>query len=795
LITLKLCLLRQRRAALLLLLALSLFMGALVWIPLPEGKLHPPQAYRFYDRHEQLIARLISSDGFFRMHIPFDKISPLFIRALLLHEDQYFYTHPGVNPLAIIRATTQNLLHGRIVSGGSTLTMQLARMLDRQPRTCSAKFIEAFRAFQLEWRYSKDEILAYYLALAPYGGNLEGIQAASFAYYGKPAQSLSISETALLIALPKSPNRLRPDLHPEAARMERKAVLTRLRDGRLINEDQYQRAVLEPIPGRRRVENNLIPHTAWHYRLKQPERYVWFTTIDENMQRQTLRLLQAHVSRLLGYNITNAAAVVIDNRSGEVRAAVGSLDYFSKKNLGANDGCRAARSPGSTLKPFLYGLAMQRGLVSEKTMLYDIPVNYGGYAPQNYNRDYAGPVTMREALTDSLNIPAVRLSAQLGVDQLHHLLRDGGVSTLDHSPDYYGLPLVLGGVEVQLIELTNLYAALAHGGVYRPYRLIRQQREVRKSRRILSEEASWLISHILLDVRRPDFPESWQFSKNRPAVAWKTGTSYDHRDAWSVGYTPELTIGVWLGNFNGSPSNGLVGNQAAAPVLFDLIQTLQSPGVDWFRKPEAVKKRQVCAVCGTLANQYCKQHVEEYVISNIDGPVQHDVCQIPQMILVDQRNGQQANSDTPAKYAVKKVYNVWPSEVAAQLLKSGRPVREVPPYNIRQMAGQKYYPPVILSPVRHTEYYQRPDRFELQRHGIMLDVAVTNRIRKVFWFLDEQLIAEGDPIKPVFVNPPPGRHRLRVMDEVGGSDELDLIIKDYRELADAVTTHGSGATD
>lgn len=761
----------------LILSGLTLFSVAVVFMPLPVEKLHPQQAYRFYDRDNQLIMRIISEDGFYRMHIPYEQLSPLFIKALLLHEDQYFYQHPGINPLAIFRAMIQNISNGRIISGGSTLTMQLARMLDRRPRTLYVKLIETVRAIQLELKYSKDEIMAYYLALAPYGGNLEGVQAASYAYFNKPAHDLSISEAALLVALPKSPNRFRPDRHPQRARDARDEVLQRLLKGELITADQYQRALLEEVPVKRYPVENLIPHTAWHYRLKQPDKYVWHTTIDGNMQRLTQQLLRKHMTQLREYNISNAAAVVIDNKTGEVRATVGSLDYFSEEALGANDGCRIARSPGSTLKPFLYGMAMQEGLVAEKTVLYDIPVNYGGYSPQNYSREFSGLVTVREALTESLNIPAVRLSQQLGVKKLHQLLQDGGLTTVQQPSHYYGLPLVLGGVEARLLELTNLYAALANGGKYRPYSLIRGFVEGAPERQLISPEATWLITHILTDVSRPDFPESWQFSKNRPTVAWKTGTSYGHQDAWSIGYTPELTIGIWVGNFDASPSAGLIGNQAAAPLLFDVFQALQPKHSNWFKKPDAVKKRMVCATCGKLPTKYCQQMTSEYYIENAAGRIQHELCEVPQPILIDKRTGVQASADTPVTFTEQKVFNIWPSEVASYLFKSGRPVRDAPPYIIKNMAGQKYYPPTILSPVERTLYVQRPDRFDLADHGIKLEVGTTNRIRKVFWFLNETLVAEGDPADPVFINPAPGTYQVKVMDEVGGTDEVKLIIR------------------
>jgi penicillin-binding protein 1C len=776
----------------LLILAL-LFLTFFIAVPLKKERLAPAQSYRFYDRHGQLLNVLISQDGFFRMHVPFKDISPLFIKALLLHEDRHYYKHIGVNPLAIFRAAADNMLKGRIVSGGSTITMQLARMMDRRKRTLWAKIIEAFRSLKLEWNYTKEEILAYYLALAPYGGNIEGIQAAAYKYFGKPAASLSIGEIALLVAIPASPNTYRPDKKPANAKKARNRILKKMVSAGLITGDQHRRALKEPIRLNSGLNKGLIPHTARYLVAKNPGRYVRHTTIDENTQRRVKRLVKSYIATLESYNITNAAAVVIDNATREIRAIVGSTGYFCEESLGANDGSRAARSPGSTLKPFLYGLAFQEGLVAEKTILYDTPINYAGYSPRNYSKEFIGPVPVREALIESLNVVAVRLSKELGVEKLYNLLKKGGIGTLDKPVDYYGLPLVLGGVEIKLVELTNLYASLANGGVYQPYRILNERPAVfdfsilnlnlNKSKQILSKEATWLVTHILTDVERPDFPASWQFSKNRPTIAWKTGTSYGQQDAWGIGYTPRCTIGVWVGNFSGETSRGLGGSKTAGPILFDLFQAVETVrSGQWFAKPAGVKVRKVCALSGKLASNHCPTLVSEYYINSKTGPVVTETCGIHQVIAVDERTGKQATASTLPGKVNKKVFAIWPPEVATHLRKQGIPVNDVPPYDIGNMAGQKYYPPIILSPVKNTVYYQRLDKLDLSDHGIKLSAAVTNRVRKVFWFLDEQMIAGTDTKNDIIINPGPGKYRITLMDDVGGRATIELIIKDFREI-------------
>ncbi len=757
-------------------------MGAF-WVSIPEGKIQPAESYRFFDANGELLAVLISKDEFFRMKIPLEKISPLFIDTLLVKEDQYFFDHPGVNPLSIVRAMGTNLQQGRIVSGASTLTMQLARMLDRRDRTYANKTLEVLRAIKLESIYSKKEILEHYLAIAPYGGNIEGVEAAAYAYFGKSAEYLSPAEIALLIALPRSPNALRPDRYPKRSRQARNKVLQVMRDRKLIDEQQYLLALQESVPTARQAFPNHIPHTAWSLRARFSEKYVQRLTIDRNIQIRTHALLKQHVLSLEEQGITNGAVVVMETGSREVKAIVGSRDYFHQASLGANNGATSFRSPGSTLKPFLYALAVDNGLVSEKTVLYDIPVNYGGYSPLNYSKDFRGLVTMREALAESLNVVAVTLSEKIGYQKLHLFLKQASITSLKDDADYYGLPLVLGGVELNLLELTNLYTVLANEGGFKTYLLYLENQDeddnTNSETQLLSPEASWMITDILTDVERPDFPSSWEFSSTRPTIAWKTGTSYAHQDAWSVGYTPEYTIGVWIGNFDATPAKGLSGSSVAAPLLFDVFQAVAQNPNQWFARPVSVQKRKVCADCGLPGNRYCKAEIEEYFIPTITGPVTSEICEVNQKIIVNKRTGFQATYETTSIDKLQKIYKVWPSEVAMFLHEHGVPVRNVPAYDINNMAGQKYYPPVIQSPVRNTQYVKRPDQLKDHEQAIKLRVATTNRVRQVSWFLNEKHIATVDPGEPVYINPPVGEYAIKVVDEVGGEDEVPLSIVAY----------------
>jgi penicillin-binding protein 1C len=751
--------------------------AALIFVPLPLSKLNAPQAFRFYDRNNELLQAIISDDGYYRLSVTVDELPQLYIDTFLLQEDQYFYQHPGINPLAVARAAVANLASGRVVSGASTITMQLARMLERRDRTILAKIIEMFRALQLEIKFSKLEILQGYLSIAPYGGNLEGVNAATYAYWGKPAKMLSPAQIALLVVLPKSPNGFRPDRHPQAARQKRNILLDKMYAAELIDQPTYLRSIDEPVPTQRLSFPARIPHLAWYLKNKHPQLTDFYTTLDLNIQIRAQRIVKQYITGLYDKGIHNASVVILDTDSRKLRAMVGSADYFDKDHEGANNGAVALRSPGSTLKPFLYGLAMDHGLIAEKTMLPDIPISVAGYSPQNYSKTFRGQVQVREALVDSLNVVAVRLSQQLGINKLYNLLAEGGISSLDHPAEYYGLPLILGGVEVNLLELTNLYAALANYGEYKPYKLIRDlHRSIDSDSlaagssgvQLLGPEASWLVTDMMTDVERPDFPASWQYSKTLPTLAWKTGTSYGHQDAWSIGFHPEYTVGVWVGNFDGSPATQLSGGSAAGPLFFDIFQSIVKDPTKWFAKPVGVEQRFVCGLCGLPGNTHCPNTTKELYIPSVEGPVTNDTCQVMQKI------------ETAAG---EKLIPVWPAELAAFFHRHGLPVNHVPGYQANKMAGQRYFPPVIQSPVKGSEYIRRNDHLKNELQQIKLQVAVTNRIKTVQWYLDEKLIIETDqPYKPFFISPPAGHYKITVIDDTGGMDSVRLKVEDYRSV-------------
>ena len=512
------------------------------------------------DRNGRLLRSYTTSEGRWRLPATRDEVDPQFLEVLFAYEDQRFWRHSGVDPLAISRAALQLITHGRIVSGGSTITMQVARLLEpRRERSLYVKLRQAVRAVQLERALSKNEILALYLTLAPYGGNLEGIRAASLAYFGKEPRRLTLGEVALLVALPQSPELRRPDRAHGAAKRARDRVLDRIAGHGLFSEGEIARAKQEPVPRARKRMPMIAPHAAGDAMAIAPNRRVHRLTIDAGLQKNLERLARDR-ARSLGPDMS-VAIMVIDNASGEVLARIASPDYFDERRAGQVDLTRAVRSPGSALKPFIYGLGFEDGLIHPDTLIEDRPVRYGSYAPENFDLTFQGTVTIRRALRRSLNVPAVAVLEEVGPSRLATRLGEAGASLMLPRREAPGLALGLGGVGIRLADLTMLYAGLARLGTVQP--LVEQLDAPRVgAKRLLEPVASWYVAKILQGSPPPD-------SAAGGRVAFKTGTSYGYRDAWAVGFDGARTIGVWVGRPDGAPVTGLAGRTAAAPILFD----------------------------------------------------------------------------------------------------------------------------------------------------------------------------------------------------------------------------------
>jgi penicillin-binding protein 1C len=535
--------------------------------PAPLGR-HLETSHVVVDRNGRLLRAYATTDGRWRLPVTASDVDPRFLKVLFAYEDKRFFEHHGVDAEALVRAAWQLASSGHIVSGGSTITMQVARLLEpRHHRSLSAKLHQIVRAVELERALSKDQILSLYLTLAPYGGNLEGIRAASLAYFGKEPRKLSLAEAALLVALPQSPELRRPDRYPAAARAARDRVLDRVAAAGTVAPDEIARAKAQSVPHARKQFPMLAPHSADHMVALEPGVHVHRLTIDAPLQK-SLQDLARERAQAIGPDIS-VAILAVDNASGQVRARVGSADFFDARRAGQVDMTQALRSPGSTLKPFIYGLGFEDGLIHPETLIDDRAVRYGNYVPENFDLTFQGTVTVRRALQLSLNVPAIALLDKIGVNRLSARLTQSGAALVLPTGEAPGLAMGLGGVGISLNDLVMLYAGLARlGSVISPSE---REGDTSISRRLLDPVAAWYVGNVLLGAPPPD---------NAPPgrIAFKTGTSYGYRDAWAVGFDGRMTIGVWVGRPDGAPVPGLVGRSAAAPILFDAFaRTGQAP--------------------------------------------------------------------------------------------------------------------------------------------------------------------------------------------------------------------------
>ena len=529
--------------------------------PLPLGEAKRVSA-TVVDRNGKLLRAFAMADGRWRLPVDAKRdVDPTYLKLLLAFEDKRFHSHAGIDPLALARAAFQLVTRGHIVSGGSTITMQLARLMEpRRERSVYAKLRQMVRAVELERELSKEQILDLYLALAPFGGNLEGIRAASIAYFGKEPKRLSLAEAALLVALPQSPETRRLDRYPDAARAARDKVLGRMTEEGIVAGDDAAQAKATVVPKMRKPMPILAPHSSDQAIATMRDTPVIRLTLDANLQK-VLEALARDRALALGPDIS-VGIIAVDNESGDVLAHVGSADYFDERRAGQVDMTRAVRSPGSTLKPFIYGLAFEDGFVHPESLIDDRPIRFGSYAPENFDMTFQGTVPVRRALQLSLNVPAIALLDRVGSSRLSSRLKQAGTSLVLPKDEAPGLAMGLGGVGITLADLVQLYAGLARLGTTRPLREIADIRDAREPMRLMDQAAAWQVGNVLIGTPPPE-----NGAHNR--IAFKTGTSYGYRDAWSVGFDGKITIGVWVGRPDGAPVPGLIGRAAAAPILFD----------------------------------------------------------------------------------------------------------------------------------------------------------------------------------------------------------------------------------
>lgn len=726
----------------------------------------------------------LSPDEKWRMGRPLAKIDPAYLVALIRLEDKRFRSHLGVDPIAILRSTTINLRRGRVVTGASTITMQLARLLEPRPRTLRSKLIEAFRAFQLELNFSKDEVLEHYLRFVPYGRNVEGIEAASWAYFGHSAEALTPAEIATLLAVPQGPTSRHPRADHEGvlrrardeigARLLADGVLPTGRGGRR-STDAAVLADIEatPVPtGFRRFPRE-ASHLANWLRARFPHRLRIRTTIDRGLQRLAERTVGGAAARLARQGIHNGAAVVVDHRTGEARALVGALDAAAPG--GQIPAFASVRSSGSTLKPVIYALAIDRGLALPEFLVEDAPARFGQWAPSNYDGRYEGLVRLEAALSRSLNLPFVHLLRRLGLETLLGALRAMDARHLVDRPGYYGLSAALGAIEISLLELTGMYATLARGGSHRP--LIVTPSAVGAPVTIYSPGAAWLTRRALKGKGRPDFPRQRQLAGLPRQIHWKTGTSTGHRDAWAVGSGPHYTAGVWLGNLDNTPSKALVGAEAAGPILFDLLEGIADPLDLSFDdpRPDDLVPVELCAFSGYPVNDACPSRVIGWACA-ANVPIERDPFHVH--IEVDLASGRAVTPICKGdRKTVDRVFIVWPPNAKRYLSTERRTLPEPPPWAEGcEPTGSGVAAPQITSPpARHT--VMLIPGVPADRQEVPLEADSRTPGDELSWFVDGRFIGTVRAGKRVWWTPKVGLHHVVVTDSRGQSSRRELRVR------------------
>lgn len=727
------------------------------------------------DRHGEVLRITLARDGQLRLWTPLDQLPLPLIEAVLLHEDRYFYAHPGVNPVALLRAAASTASGGPTL-GASTITMQLARLLEqRHTRSIGGKLAQIADALVLEARYGKHEILEAYLNAAPYGGNLQGVGAAARLYFGKAPRELDLAQTLALAVLPQAPGARAP--RGEESAGLRAARLRLFARWQAVHPEASAQAAL--VERALRFTRAMPPFEAPHFTtmvLRDAADAEVRTTLDRRLQKLLERRLKSHLAVTRREGVDNASVLLLDTRDMGVRAWIGSADFFDAAIEGQVDGLTARRSPGSTLKPLLYALAMDQGLIHPLTVLKDAPSYFGPYAPENNDGSFLGPITAHDALIRSRNVPAVQLAARLQAPTLYRFLKNAGVA-LPMSERHYGLALTLGGGEVSPVELAQLYAMLANRGMFKPLRMTMDAREA-DAPRLLSEEASFMVLDILRDNPRPD-EVLWRPSRNRITPAWKTGTSWGFRDAWTAGVVGPYVLVVWVGNFDGRANPALVGLHTAAPLFFDLADALVTAEPQMaepiFRNPARLARVEVCTASGDLPNVDCPQRTTSWFIPGVS-PIK--LSEVHRRVKVDTRTGRTACADAPASVVQQAVYEYWPSDLMRLFAQAGIPRRKPPQAGdcLSAPAGATVRAPQIVSPLAGVRYVIKPD--ELGSKPLALQAHADAATARLYWFADGAYLGQSAPGTALaYVPTRAGRLRLTVSDERGNSDGRDLVVQ------------------
>ncbi len=745
-----------------LIFLLALFFILTLIFPLPALK---PYSKVVYDRNGEFLQAFLTDDGLWRLRTSPDEIPDKLKNIILFKEDKYFYYHPGINTFSILRAFAGNIFTGKRISGASTITMQVARMLERRERTYGNKLIEIFRALQLEMHYSKNEILEIYLSILPLGGNIEGLKSASMIYYQTPPERLNISQLFDLMIIPNNPNNLRPDRNPDRLYKERIITAQHFLNRKYISKQDSVIIWNTESRVKRKSLPVYAPHFTQRVRNMSDKTDLVFSTLDLNLQQKIEMLLSNHIREWRYKGIHNGALLVIDNKTGDVVAYAGSSDFYDAASSGQVDAVRAIRSPGSTLKPFLYSLLIKDGELTPKMRLLDVPYDMEGFYAENYDGTFSGLVFADEALKSSLNVPMIRLLKEKGVNEFLDFLDECRFNSLKPQRKRLGLSMILGGCGVTLEELTAAYSIFPSEGKYRKPNYILTNKN-NDGIEIIPSSTAFMVTKMLSGIERTDIPVHYRSSFFLPVIAFKTGTSYGRKDAWSIGYSSQYTVGVWIGDAKGKGNPELSGFAAAAPLLFDILNSISSFGTkEIIAEPPDIAKREVCAASGMVPSSNCPRTIVDYYSKSYTG---HQFCSLHKEIFLSlDEKVHYCNSCIDNHLYKTKVFEDYSAELLSFWGKSGKHVLELPPHYrecSRIFSGEG---PKILSPSDEMTYY-----LFSKEQKIVFNATSPVDVTEHLWYLNNKYIEKSKADKKLYLNLDAGNYKLICIDDKGRSSNI-----------------------
>ncbi len=751
---------------------------AAIWFcfSLPNPLFKLPYATVLYDKNGVLLGAQIAKDGQWRFPLS-DSLPEKYKQCVVAYEDAYFYKHPGVNPVSLVKAAYQDVRAGKIVRGGSTLTMQVMRMArGNRPRNMYQKMIEMILALRLECSYSKDEILNLYASHAPFGGNVVGLEAAAWRYYGRAPAKLSWGETATLAVLPNAPALIYPGKNQQILKQKRNALLDKLLESHVIDSVTCRLAKSEPLPQKPQRLPRLTPHLLDKVIKDGHEGERIYSTLDRYLQKQVRQILRQHYGYLSSNKIFNAGVVVADVETGQILAYAGNMPDDLQPANQSVDMITAARSTGSILKPFLYAWAYKDGVILPNSLLKDIPTQIAGYHPRNYNKSYDGAVPASEALARSLNVPAVRLLQTYGLQKFRDQLQNLHLTDIDKPADYYGLTLILGGAETSLWDITGSYASMARvlkhyneSGGYNPtdyfpltYIPVKRHFEPVTQDDLFGADNIWFVFNALSEKDRPAEGGDWNIYRSAKKIAWKTGTSFGHRDAWCIGLTPRYVVGVWVGNATGEGRPGLTGTHSAAPLMFDVFKRL--PSTAWFEKPvQIMHQAKVCRQSGFLASPQCTDFQLVYIPQNGE---RSNVCPYHQIVHLNKEGTKRVNSSCyKVADMTNKSYFVLPPVMAWYYKQKHPEYKDLPPWE-QGCQPEDDQSLDLIYPKNGVKIFI-PKDFGNRQQKIVCKAVDQNPDATVYWHLDNAFVKLTHVKHQIEIYAKPGKHRLTLVDDTG----------------------------